>query len=36
MQLLSQKMRRSWTMTRFFGPGRFDDMMARAADTGTA
>lgn len=31
MQLLGHKMRRSWTMSRFFGPEGFDAMMARAA-----
>lgn len=29
MRLLTTKMRRSWTMTRYFGPGNFDGMIQR-------
>ena len=32
MRLLAAKMRRSWTMTRYFGPQNFDDMIRRVRE----
>ncbi|CAJ1406967.1 unnamed protein product [Effrenium voratum] len=33
MRLLSAKMRQSWTMTRYFGPGDFDELVRRARES---
>ena len=32
MLLLTGKMRRSWTMTRYFGPENFDEMLRKVKE----
>ncbi|CAK9011461.1 unnamed protein product [Durusdinium trenchii] len=36
MQLLASKMRKSWTMTRHFGPGNFHEMLERLESSETS